>query len=75
MPQLSHGRLAVSVREARRFEHRAVRGVLRAAYQEYGAALAPATFDRYLQDVLDLGARAHAGQLLVPSTPAGSWAR
>jgi ribosomal protein S18 acetylase RimI-like enzyme len=39
--------------------------VLAAAYQEYAAALPPAAFGRYLQDILDLGARAHAGRLLV----------
>jgi predicted N-acetyltransferase YhbS len=65
MPQLSHARLAVSVRAARRLERRAVRAVLRAAYREYAAALPPAAFRRYLQDILDLGARARAGRLLV----------
>ena len=39
--------------------------MLLAAYQEYAAALPPAVFGRYLTDLLDLGSRAGAGELLV----------
>ena len=43
----------------------AVRRVLLAAYQEYAATLSPAMFGRYLADILDVGSRAGAGELLV----------
>jgi predicted N-acetyltransferase YhbS len=43
----------------------AVRRVLLAAYQEYAATLPPAVFGRYLTDILDVGSRAGAGELLV----------
>ena len=43
----------------------AVRRVLLAAYQEYAATLPPAVFGRYLTDILDVGSRAEAGELLV----------
>src|SRR5215213_1023632 len=46
----------------------AVRRVLLAAYQEYAATLAPAMFGRYLTDILDVGSRAGAGELLVVGT-------
>ena len=64
MPQLSLSGVAVRVREARRSDRRAVRGVLLAAYREYATVLPPAVFGPYLADILDLDARA-AGRLLV----------
>jgi predicted N-acetyltransferase YhbS len=56
---------AVSVREARRSEHPAVREVLAAAYQEYGSVLPPGAMEPYLEDLLDLEGRAGTGSLLV----------
>jgi GNAT superfamily N-acetyltransferase len=56
---------ALSVREAEAAEHRAVRGVLEAAYRQFDAVLPPAAFERYLADLLDLGARSDASRLLV----------
>jgi predicted N-acetyltransferase YhbS len=59
------GGAAVSVRAARESEHPAVRGVLAAAYQEYGPVLPPGALEVYLGDLLDLEGRADIGSLLV----------
>jgi GNAT superfamily N-acetyltransferase len=56
---------AVAVREAEAAEHRAVRGVLAAAYRQFDAVLPPAMFERYLADLLDLDARSDTSRLLV----------
>jgi GNAT superfamily N-acetyltransferase/quercetin dioxygenase-like cupin family protein len=53
------------VRVAGPSELPAVRRVLLAAYQEYAATLPPAVFGRYLTDILDVGSRAGAGEILV----------
>jgi predicted N-acetyltransferase YhbS len=55
----------VSVREATRAEHQAVREVIRAAYREYSAVLPPAVYRGYLSDLVDLDARAGDSRLLV----------
>jgi predicted N-acetyltransferase YhbS len=65
MLPLSLAGVVPSVRDAEPSDHRRIRGVLRAAYREYAAALPPAVFDRYLQDILDLHARARTGRLIV----------
>jgi GNAT superfamily N-acetyltransferase len=56
---------AVAVREAEAAEHRAVRGVLAAAYRQFDAVLPPAMFECYLADLLDLDARSDTSRLLV----------
>jgi predicted N-acetyltransferase YhbS len=56
---------AVSVREARKPDHPAIRDLLTAAYQEYESALPPGGLEYYLGDLLDLDGRAGTGQLLV----------
>jgi predicted N-acetyltransferase YhbS len=56
---------AVSVRDAEPSEHHAIRGVLELAYRQFASGLPPAIYEGYIADVLDLDARARAGQLLV----------
>jgi predicted N-acetyltransferase YhbS len=65
MLPLSLAGVALSMRDAEPSDHHRSRGVLRAAYQEYAAALPPAVYRRYLRDILDLDARARTGRLLV----------
>jgi ribosomal protein S18 acetylase RimI-like enzyme len=65
MPHPTATGVAVRLRDARPSDRRAVRGVLLAAYREYAAVLPPAIFGRYLQDLLDLDARAGAARLIV----------
>jgi predicted N-acetyltransferase YhbS len=65
MPPPTATGVALTLRDARPSDRRAVRGVLLAAYREYAAVLPPAVFGRYLQDLLDLDARAGTARLLV----------
>jgi GNAT superfamily N-acetyltransferase len=55
----------VSVREANRSEHQAIRDVIVAAYREYAVVLPPVVFDGYLANLLDLESRAGVSRLLV----------
>jgi predicted N-acetyltransferase YhbS len=65
MPESPRTGIPVSVREATRADHPAIRGVLRAAYQQYDAELPPGLFRAYLEDLLDLDDRERTGTLLV----------
>jgi predicted N-acetyltransferase YhbS len=65
MSQLSQSDVAVSVHDAQPSDHPGIRAVLLAAYQEYAAVLPPAVFDRYLEDIIDVGARSRVGRLIV----------
>jgi GNAT superfamily N-acetyltransferase len=55
----------VSVREANRSDHQAIRDVIVAAYREYAKVLPPVVFDGYLENLLDLDSRAGDSRLLV----------
>jgi predicted N-acetyltransferase YhbS len=56
---------ALSVRDAGKADHPAIRAVLSAAYGEYATVLSPGGFGVYLEDLLDLDARAEIGRLVV----------
>jgi predicted N-acetyltransferase YhbS len=55
----------VSILEASRSQHPAIRQVIAAAYRQYETVLPRAVFDGYLADLLDLDARADDSHLLV----------
>jgi GNAT superfamily N-acetyltransferase len=65
MPHPTATGVAVTLRDARPTDRRAVRGVLLAAYREYAAVLPPAVFGLYLQNLLDLDGRADSSRLIV----------
>jgi predicted N-acetyltransferase YhbS len=55
----------VSLRDAVRADHPAIREVITAAYREYETVLPPGGFEVYLLDLLDLDGRAEVGSLIV----------
>ena len=65
MPESRPTGIPVTVREATRADHPAIRGVLRAAYQQYETELPPGLFRAYMEDLLDLDDRERTGTLLV----------
>jgi predicted N-acetyltransferase YhbS len=65
MPESRRTGIAVTVRAATRADHPAIRGVLRAAYQQYETELSPGLFRSYIEDLLDLDDRERTGTLLV----------
>lgn len=65
MSRTNLSRAAVAVRDARPSDHPGITGVIEAAYREYAQMLPPAIFDGYLEDLLDLDARARVGRHIV----------
>jgi predicted N-acetyltransferase YhbS len=65
MPDSRPTAVPVSVREATRADHPAIRDVVRAAYQRYDAEIPPRLFRAYMEDLLDLDDRERTGTVLV----------